>query len=129
MQLTLVDDLPFATLTLTHEGATLAITNVLIDTGSATTILAADQVALIGLVPAPDDMLYTIRGVGGTEVVFTRRVEALQLGGYSLPDFEIEVGGMDYGFAINGIVGMDFLTRAKAVIDLGKLTITFNGQR
>lgn len=127
MQLTLVDDLPFATRTLTHEGATLAITNVLIDTGSATTILAADQVALIGLVPAPDDMLYTIRGVGGTEVVFTRRVEALQLGGYSLPDFEIEVGGMDCGFAINGIVGMDFLTRAKAVIDLGQLTITVSG--
>lgn len=126
MQLRLVDDLPFATLTLTHEGATLAITNVLIDTGSATTILAADQVALIGLVPAPDDMLYTIRGVGGTEVVFTRRVEALQLGGYRLPDFEIEVGGMDYGFEINGIVGMDFLTRAKAVIDLGKLMITFD---
>lgn len=123
MQLTLVDDLPFATRTLTHEGATLAITNVLIDTGSATTILAADQVALIGLVPAPDDMLYTIRGVGGTEVVFTRRVEALQLGGYSLPDFEIEVGGMDYSFATNSIVGMDFLTRAKAVIDLGQLTI------
>jgi hypothetical protein len=32
---------------------------------------------------------------------------------------------MDYGFEINGILGMDFLTRAGAVLDLGDLTIDF----
>lgn len=35
------------------------------------------------------------------------------------------VGGMDYGFEINGILGMDFLKRARAIIDLGKLIIEF----
>ena len=125
MQLELVDELPFAAVSLAYQNKTVAINHVWIDTGSATTVLAADQVAQIGLVPAPDDILYTIRGVGGAEVVFARRVDYLQLGERQLADFEIEVGGMDYGFEINGILGMDFLTRARTVIDLGKLIIDF----
>jgi len=43
-----------------------------------------------------------------------------------LPDFEIEVGGMDYGFAINGILGMDFLTRSKAIINLATMKLEFS---
>jgi predicted aspartyl protease len=125
MQLKLVDDLPFATVALAYQNKTVEIANVLIDTGSATTVLAADLVAQIGLVPAPDDNLYIIRGVGGVEVVFACRVDYLQLGERQLTDFEVEVGGMDYGFEINGILGMDFLTRARAIIDLGELTIRF----
>jgi hypothetical protein len=40
-------------------------------------------------------------------------------------DFEIEVGAMDYGFdfTIEGIVGMDFLVRARATIDLDRLEL------
>lgn len=38
---------------------------------------------------------------------------------------KVSFGGMDYGFAINGILGADFLTRARAVIELGRLTIHF----
>jgi hypothetical protein len=32
---------------------------------------------------------------------------------------------MDYGFDIVGILGMDFMRAAGAVIDLGRLTIDF----
>jgi len=49
------------------------------------------------------DVLYTIRGVGGTEAVFSRRIDRLQLGDREVVDFEVEIGGMDYGFEINGI--------------------------
>jgi hypothetical protein len=41
--------------------AVVEINEVLIDTGSAKTVLAADRVSQIGLVPAPDDILYTRR--------------------------------------------------------------------
>jgi len=33
-----------------------------------------------------------------------------------LHNFEVEIGGMD--FEINGILGMDFLIRAKAIINI-----------
>lgn len=103
MSLTLRDNLPFTTVTVTYQGATMDIPHVLVDTGSAATLLAADIVAAIGIVPLPHDTLHTIRGVGGTEVVFTRRLDYLEVGERRLTDFEIEVGSMDYGFEMNGI--------------------------
>lgn len=56
---------------------------------------------------------------------FIRRVDSLQMGERSLPDFEIEVGGMDYGFEISGILGMDFLLQAGTIINLHGMRIVF----
>ena len=125
MPLTLRDDLPFTTVTVTYQGTTMDIPHVLVDTGSAATLLAADIVAALGIVPLPEDILHSLRGVGGTEVVFTRRLDSLQVGEHRLTNFEIEVGGMDYGFEMHGILGMDFLIQAGAIINLHEMTITF----
>ena len=125
MQLLLKDDLPFVSVTVAYRGRQLQIPDILIDTGSASTILAADQVAHIDLVPEPADVLKLIQGVGGTEAVFTRRIDHLQVDEQQLHEFEIEVGGLDYGFAINGILGMDFLTQTHALIDLNHLQLRF----
>ncbi len=125
MQLNIKNDLPFATVTISYLGASTVIPNVLIDTGSATSIFSADQLRKINLTPAPEDILYTIRGVGGTEVVFSRRINYLQIGEKRIPDFLIEVGGMDYGFDILGILGMDFLTQSQAILNMGLLEIDF----
>jgi predicted aspartyl protease len=125
MQLFLKDDLPFTSIKLEYRDKTIEVTDVLIDTGSASTILSADIVAQIGITPEPSDSLHIVRGVGGTEVVFTRQIDRLQIDQQSLTKFEIEVGGMDYGFGINGILGMDFLTRAGAVINLCDLKLEF----
>jgi len=40
-------------------------------------------------------------------------------------NFDIEIGGMD--FEINGILGMDFLIRAKAIINLAEMRVDFAG--
>lgn len=125
MQLALKNDLPFATVTVVHQGETINISDVLVDTGSATTIFSADIMASIHIIPSPNDPLFTIRGVGGTEVVFTRRIDHLQLGEHGLSNFDIEIGGMDYGFEINGILGMDFLRDAGAIINLRELRMDF----
>jgi predicted aspartyl protease len=126
MQLTLVDNLPFVTVTLFYDGRQIEIPMVLVDTGSASTTLSADMVRQVGLVPEPDDILHTIRGVDGAEVVFIRRVDRFQIGSeQGLDEFEIEVGGMDYGFEINGILGMDFLMGTGAIINLRDLRLEF----
>ncbi len=126
MQLTLKDDLPFIDVIVVYSGREVEIANVLIDTGSASTILASHRVATIGIVPELEDALYTIRGVGSVETVFTRRIERLRVGAHAVADFEIEVGGMNYGFEINGILGMDFLRRTGAIINLRKLSLEFS---
>lgn len=101
MQLLLKDNLPFTTVTLVYQGTRLDVQHVLVDTGSASTIFAADVVAAIGIVPQLTDTLQTIQGVGGIEVVFTRRIDALYVEEHGLSAFEVEVGGMDYGFEID----------------------------
>ena len=35
----------------------------------------------------------------------------------------LEIGGMDYGFEINGLLGMDLLTRVGAIINLDRLQL------
>ena len=54
MQLTLVDNLPFVTVTLFYDSRQIEIPMVLVDTGSASTVLSADMVSQVGLVPEPD---------------------------------------------------------------------------
>lgn len=55
------------------------------------------------------------------EFVFTKRVDSLAVGQLQVNDFQVEVGAMDYGFDIDGIIGMDFLIQVGAIIDLAKL--------
>jgi len=125
MQLILKNNLIFTTVTVAYQGAATEISNVLVDTGSATSILAVDAVASIQIEPVLEDIFHSIRGVGGTETVFMRDVDYLQVDQCRLPHFKIEIGGMDYGFEINGILGMDFLIRAKAIINLPEMRIDF----
>lgn len=126
MQLVLKDNLPFTTVTVAYQGQAIDVKDVLVDTGSASTILAADSVAAIQIQPLPDDVLFMIRGVGGSEAVFSRVVDYLQVGERQLPSFGIEIGGMDYGFEINGILGMDFLVATGAIIDLHQQTLEYS---
>jgi hypothetical protein len=121
----LKDNLPFVSVTIAYKGESVDIPNILIDTGSGTTILSADILSAIKLTPSPEDILYTIRGVGGNEVVFSRRVDFLRVGGQTISDFEVEIGGMDYGFEINGILGMDFLICAGAIINIKSMDLQF----
>lgn len=57
MRFTLRDNLPFTRVQLTHRGTEIEIPGVLIDTGSASTILAAHRVAEAGIEPEMSDTL------------------------------------------------------------------------
>ena len=125
MELRLKDDLPFLQVTITFRNSTLTIQDVLLDTGSASTIFAADVVASLGITPEADDVLRTIQGVGGVEVVYERQIDKLAIENHSIRNLIIEVGGMDYGFAINGILGMNVLRNINAIINLAEMKIEF----
>lgn len=129
MQLVLRDDLLLTHLWVHHQGRQVEVADVVVDTGSAATLLAADAVAPLGIIPAPDDLLYTIRGVGGTETVFVRQLDRLQIGDTFLDHFAVEIGGMDYGLPIKGILGLDFLLAARAIIDLSALELNLTESR
>jgi hypothetical protein len=123
MMIRLQDGLPYVAMTLLYRNQQLELPNVLINTGLAGTVFPADKALTIGLRYEADDTVHRIRGVGGAEFVFSKRVDRLSLGELHVNEFVIEVGAMDYGLDIDGIVGMDFLIQVDAIIDLAQLEV------
>lgn len=54
-----------------------------------------------------------------------RQVDRFAVGEHGLDGCEVEIGEMDYGFELGGIIGMDFLRAVRAIVELGNLTIDF----
>jgi hypothetical protein len=123
MELRIEKGLPYVMVEITFQGATLRLDQVILDTGSAGTVFSVEKLVEIGLVPAREDRLREIHGIGGTEYVFTKRVQKLTLGTLYLSDFEIEIGAMDYFLDLDGIIGLDFLLPTKAVVDFSRLEV------
>ena len=123
MKIRIKHGLPYISATLVHHRQRVTLKNVLLDTGSAGSIFSTDQVSVVGLVYEPEDFVHRIRGVGGSEFVFTKRVDILQVGELKIAGFEIEIGAMNYGFDMDGIIGLDFLKAVGAVIDLEKMEL------
>lgn len=116
--------LPFAEIELFNADKSIKLSKVLIDTGSATTIISTETAISLGLGPQPDDELNLVRGVGGVESVYEKYVEAIVLDTATLKNFKIDVGAMQYGFEIDAIVGMDILGQAKVIVNFYEMTLT-----
>jgi predicted aspartyl protease len=124
LKIRLEDRLPFVTVTLGRGTREIVLDRVLLDTGSAATLFSVDEVAKLGIVPEPTDQVRRVVGVGGSEFVLTKRIERLSLGDIETREFPIQVGAMEYGFSIQGLLGVDFFVQASVVIDLGRLEIS-----
>ncbi len=122
-KITIKGGLPYVTAQLIYRGRRIRFENVLVDTGSGGSVFQADRLLDEALDIQPTDRIREIRGVGGSEFVVSKRIDELRLGDFSVKDFEIEVGAMDYGFGIEGIVGMDFLLQIGAIVDLDRLVV------
>jgi len=74
-------------------------------------------------VAEPEDIVRQVRGVGGIEYVVVRHIDRLSIGKLEVTNFEIEAGAMDYGFEVEGIIGLDFLLQTGTLVDLARLEI------
>ncbi|MCC6803159.1 MAG: aspartyl protease family protein [Anaerolineae bacterium] len=119
----ITDGLPLVAATIRANGQELLLENLLLDTGSGGTVLKADHLIRLGVVPLPTDRLRFLRGVGGDEAVIEKTIDALQVGSLAVEPFIVQMGAMDYGVPMDGIVGLDFLYRAHAIIDFGALQV------
>ena len=115
--------LPFCKVTLNYKGKSMSLDNVLLDTGSGGTIFKMDKVDELGITIEKDDTIETILGVGGVEFVYKKNIDSIKLEDLEIRDFKIEVGVMDYGFDINGIIGIDFLKKVGEIINLDKMIV------
>ena len=119
----LIDELPFVSVVVHGNGKTITLHRVLLDTGSGGTAFKTDDMEKIGVVPDGDDKPATMRGVGGDEYVLQKKIPAIEIGDMLVSQFVIQMGALDYGFELDGIIGADFLLHVKAVIDFSSLEI------
>lgn len=126
IKISIIEGLPFITSTIKHHSKELKLGRMLVDTGSAGTVISSDKLIEIGIQYEPEDMIHRIRGVGGSEFVFTKTIDTISIGHLLVNSFEIEVGCLDYGFEMDGIFGIDFLSSFSAIIDLSNFSIYTN---
>jgi predicted aspartyl protease len=123
VKLKLDGGLPFVTIEVGWRESSLTLESVLLDTGSASTVLSADRVGALGIKLEPDDPIHRIVGVGGGEFVYCKRLPWISLGECRALDVPVEIGAMSYGFHIDGILGMDFMRQVGLVVDLRRLEV------
>ncbi|WP_400245206.1 retropepsin-like aspartic protease [Niallia sp. JL1B1071] len=120
-----LSELPYIEATVTFRGQSLKLENVLLDTGSAGTIFNVNKLEEIGVKPEANDVTQTIQGVGGLEFVYTKNVDRISIQDeIEIQNFNVELGSMDYGLEIDGIIGYDFMKEVGLVIDLQRLNIS-----
>src|SRR5699024_3138519 len=120
-----VFELPFIEVLVKFRGRQMKLNNVLIDTGSAGTIFNVNKLEEIGVKPESDDVTRTIQGVGGFEFVYTKNIDQIVISDrIKANHFLIELGSMDYGLDIDGMIGYDFMKEVGLVIDLKSFHIT-----
>ena len=111
MRLVLRDELPFVTATVIYGRACVEVANVLVDTGSASTLINSDILAAVGVLPQPGDRLRTLRGVGGREVVFARKIDRLEVGTAAIDDLmtlRLKLAGWTMGSRSMAFLGWIF---------------------
>ena len=70
-----------------------------------------------------NDFVHRIRGFGGAEFVFGKQIDVLTVGELEVHDLQVEIGAMEYGLDLDGIIGIDFLVKTNAVIDLAQMEL------
>ena len=123
MKLHLKYGIPFTEITLGNNNKEVLLKNVLVDTGSASTIISTEIALQLDLEANLTDELQRVRGAGGYEFVYEKVIDIIKIGNSHIEGLRIQVGAMDYGFEINAILGMDFLSQGKLTIDCGKLEL------
>lgn len=101
----------------------IELRDVILDTGASVSIFDSDELEKIGIFVEPDDPIHEVRGVGGVELVIAKCLDEIQVEELTLKNFCVDMGPMDYGFPINGLLGSDFLAQTGAIIDYKQMRL------
>ncbi len=118
------EGLLYASIRLKYNEKSIFIDDVIIDTGALHTIIATEYLEKMDIPLLDEDELVKATGYGGMVCYSVRKkISEISCGGLVLKDFKLDFGVIDPNDRINGLIGLDFLMGAKAIIDLVNLTI------
>lgn len=120
----LKDGLIYTDVTLAHKDKKVLLKNALIDTGSSSTVISNEIANKLGLKPEPTDLINSVEGIGGSETVIEKIIDNVCLDKAEIKEFHIQVEAMAYGIELEAIVGLDMLTKSKAILDMNSFKLT-----
>lgn len=127
MRLQLQYGLPIVSLTVAHNDTSIVLHNVLFDTGCAATVFDSDALAIIGIqIDFINGRAKRMYGVGGTsEICYEQKIPDFCIEHIALTDFPIQLGSIQEPYGFDGIIGIDFMMRAKCMVNFETLNIEF----
>ncbi|WP_135557219.1 aspartyl protease family protein [Paenibacillus cymbidii] len=128
MNIRLHNGLPIVTLTLTLHDLKIKLPNVLFDTGCAATIFDTDLLAPIGIqIDFIHGKAKRMYGVGGTsEVCYEQIIPHLKIEHVQLETFPVQLGSVQEPYGFDGILGIDFMMKAKSKVDFETMRIHYS---
>lgn len=125
MNIRLQNGLPIVSVTLTYNDQSAILQNVLFDTGCAATVFDTDALAAINIhIDFINGQAKRMYGVGGTsEICYEQHIPDLLIEQLRLNDFPIQLGSIQEPYGFDGILGIDFMMRAKCKVDFENLNI------
>lgn len=99
----------------------LKVDDVVVDTGSSHTVISPDILEEIGVKYENGDTIYEAYGIGGSVPFYTKNMDKLQIGSFSVKDIKVDVGMLPKEHS--ALLGLDVLKEYKFIIDLDKLEL------
>ncbi|MCD9024020.1 retropepsin-like aspartic protease [Cohnella silvisoli] len=125
MNLDYVDGLLFSSVFIKHNGKTILVPHIVIDTGAAESIISIDAVEELFNTYEPEDQIRFMTGIGGREASVRRRIDQVEFHSYKAQDIRIDFGRIGEYSGINGLIGLDILIPGKFIVDLHRLRLYF----
>lgn len=101
-----------------YNGKEKVLKNAVIDTGAAETIVNSLNVMNIGLKPEYiDDVCFTY-GIGGEIPYFKKQVDSISVDDFEFKNIIVDFGEIDYTGEVSAVIGLNFLEKMRAVIDV-----------
>ncbi|WP_312097284.1 retropepsin-like aspartic protease [Niallia sp.] len=96
--------------------------DIIIDTGSAHTVISPDILEEIGVVYEYGDNIYEAYGIGGSVPFYTKIMDEIQIDTFIVKDIEVDVGILPKDHI--GLLGLDILLTYNFIIDMNKLELS-----
>lgn len=104
-----------------YKGRVKNINKVVIDTGASHSIISTDAVEELGLDIEDTDEIIVSVGIGGKQFSIIKQVDGVEFNGFRIDNCKIDIGEINFGGAINGLLGLDLLMKAEVILDLKNL--------
>lgn len=121
------DQLPLVSVEIEFNGMKKTFSNVLLDTGCASTILDTDLCEEIGLLLDLENAITRkMYGIDGTEICIEQKVSGINIDEFQLNDFTMQLGDVREMHGFDGIIGNDFFLSYNLIIDFENMEVRKN---